>query len=134
MMAKKVTKKEIVKDLNVLASLVDVCSSFQTELGELIQQAFRSCPDLYERYKEINASLDTMTKRRCDLVEKIVIDVTKRGQTIKGDLLMAVYSNGKITWETSELNGYAVKHPEINKFKKIGKASVAIREVKKEEE
>lgn len=133
-MSKTVTKKDVMEDLNRLADLVNVCSSFQGELGELIQQALRNCPDLFERFREINESLDSFTKERQQLIEKITEAVIRRGKTVKGRELMAVYSNGRITWETKELNVYASKHPAINKFKKIGKASVAIHEVKKEEE
>ena len=132
-MAKVAAKKKIVKDLNSLQSMVDVCASYQAELGELIQQSLRSCPDLHERFTEINEALDEMTKRRCALVDTITVDVVTKGKTVKGVDLQAVFSKGRITWDTDGLNGYAVKHGAIVKFRKIGKASVSIREVKSEE-
>lgn len=122
----KEAKKTVVEDLNRLASLVTVCSSFQGELGELIQQALRSCPDLFERFQEINESLDSFTKERVELIQKITENVIRRGKTVKGTELIAVYGAGRVTWETKELNVYASKHPALNKFKKIGKVSVAI--------
>lgn len=125
-------KKVVVDDLNKLSYLVNVCSSFQDELGELIQQALRNCPDLFERFREINESIDSFTKDRQELIQKITKEVIRRGKTVKGEKLMAVYSNGRITWDTAMLNSYAVDHTAINEFKKIGKASVAFHEVKKE--
>jgi len=51
-------------------------------------------------------------------------------ESIKGEQLQAVFSKARTTWDGKKLEGYAVAHPEIEKLKKTGSPSVAIREVK----
>lgn len=57
--------------------------------------------------------------------------VTDHGESVKGDTLHAVYSPPRVTWDSKGLTGYAVAHPEIEAFKKVGKPSVSIRTIKK---
>jgi hypothetical protein len=43
---------------------------------------------------------------------------------------MAVYANGRVTWDNKGLQAYAEWHPEVDKYKKVGEPSVSIREIK----
>ena len=56
----------------------------------------------------------------------IKIAVLAAGESIKG-VYTAVFSKGRITWNTKALDGYAAAHPEIERFRKIGNPSVSIR-------
>ena len=56
--------------------------------------------------------------------------ILESGKSVKGELLQAIFSKGKTTWDTKALVGFALAHPEIDKLKKVGKPSVSIREVK----
>ncbi len=65
----------------------------------------------------------------CNLLEsEIKAEVLKQGPSVKSDNgYQAVYSKGRITWDTKALNGYALAHPEIEKLRNPGKPSVSIR-------
>lgn len=56
--------------------------------------------------------------------------VTESGETIKGELFMAVYSKPKETWDDAKLRSLAVLYPEINEAVKSGKPVVSIRKIK----
>lgn len=49
------------------------------------------------------------------------------GTSVKGAILHAVYSAGRVSWDTKSLDGYAAAHPEIAAFKKQGDPSVSLR-------
>lgn len=129
----KMKESEVIKKLSELAVVREVCESCNKELGGLIGQAFRNCPDLKERYDEIQQELETLTPRRFALIEVITKAVLEGTVSIKGEQLQAVFSKGKATWNTKGLDGYAIAHPEIDKLRKVGKPSVSIREVKSKE-
>jgi len=63
------------------------------------------------------------------LEDEIKSEVLKSGASVKGKVLQAVYSKGRITWDTSAMIGYAEAHPELNKFKKEGQPSISFRKV-----
>ena len=50
-------------------------------------------------------------------------------RSVKGDHLQAVYSKGRVSWDTRALDGYAAAHPEVAQFKREGEPSVGIRKV-----
>ena len=63
------------------------------------------------------------------LTNQVKQDVLSLGQTVKGSLLMAVWSKGRVSWDTKSLDGYIIDHPELEKFRKEGDPSVSIRKV-----
>lgn len=54
-------------------------------------------------------------------------EVLKHGASVKGTALHAVYSKGRTTWDGKLLDGYAVAHPEVLPFRKVGEPTVSIR-------
>ena len=72
------------------------------------------------QFEAVDANIDTLTL-------DIKMDVTESGTTIKGANLQAVFSKGRISWDTKALDGYAAAHPEIAPFRKEGAPSVSIR-------
>ena len=123
-------ENEVIENLGVLAKLKGLLENFQQELDELEDQAFLNCPDLNVRRHELIETLAMLSGEAAGHVDKINIGVLEKGESIKGELLQAVFSTGRTTWDTKALVGYAVAHPEIEKLKKVGKPSVSIREVK----
>lgn len=61
------------------------------------------------------------------LTDEVKQEVVEAGETVKGTFLMAVYSKGRVSWDTKSLDGYAAAHPEVAQFKKTGDPSVSIR-------
>lgn len=55
--------------------------------------------------------------------------VLEAGETAKGGSLQAVFTKGRITWDTKSLDGYAKANPVIADFRKQGEPSVSIRKV-----
>ena len=64
-----------------------------------------------------------------ELEEQIKQAVTEFGQSVKGEFLHAVFSKGRVSWDTKSLDGYAAAHPELMTFRKEGQPSVGIRKV-----
>ena len=126
----KITEEKLDK----LADIIEVCLSFNKELAEIIDQALCNCPDLKERYKEVQQELEILTPRRFALIEEINKVVLDTKESIKGEKLHAIFSKGRVTWDGQKLVGFAIAHPEINELKKTGNPSVSIREVKEVQE
>jgi hypothetical protein len=63
------------------------------------------------------------------LTQSIKASVLALGETVKGAGIQAVYTKGRESWDSKGLAGYAVAHPEIEVFRKIGEPSISIRRV-----
>ena len=63
------------------------------------------------------------------MTTEVKADVIAAGSTVKGAHLQAVFSKGRVSWDTKALDGYAAAHPEITPFRKEGEPSVSIRKV-----
>lgn len=61
-----------------------------------------------------------------ELEAEIKAAVLAEGATSRGQHLMAVYVNGRVSWDDKALNGYMVDHPELARFRNVGKPSVTI--------
>ena len=57
--------------------------------------------------------------------------VLEYGASVKTELLHAVFSGGRVSWDAKALDGFAINHPELFAFRKEGKPSVSIRQVKR---
>ena len=141
----------IEKRIEDLADLQDKIDLFelqktigQKELDEAKEALINSVltPEIMKQVEEIN--LEFMPKYQAleanDGVEllrgsktmlegELQEEIIALGKSVKGTRINAVYSKPRITWETDKLEGYAEAHPEIEKFKKVGKASVSFRKV-----
>ena len=61
------------------------------------------------------------------LESEVKAAVIQAGATVKGAHLQAVYTKGRVSWDTKGLDGYLVAHPEMAAFRKEGAPSVTIR-------
>ena len=57
--------------------------------------------------------------------------VIQAGETVKGNLIQAVYSKPRVTWDSKILEGLAIAMPEIDRAKKVGSPSVSFRRLGK---
>ena len=84
-----------------------------------------------EEFTIQTAAVDANITSLTDEIKALVIEraptVAEKERSIKGAYLQAVYSKPRTSWDTEGLDGYAVAHPEITKFRKTGKPSVSIR-------
>lgn len=82
--------------------------------------------EIESEFSEKNAVVNTKLSA---LEYEIKADVVSGGETVKGDYLMAVFTKGRVSWDTKSLDGYAAAHPEVSQFKKTGDPSVSIRTI-----
>jgi len=68
-----------------------------------------------------------INERILSLIKSIESATLSIGASEKGSRLHAVYTKGRESWDSKGLGGYAVAHPEVNAFKKVGNPSVSIR-------
>ena len=80
--------------------------------------------EIETEFSEKNIAVNT---KIAALEYEIKADVISGGETVKGDYLMAVFTKGRVSWDTKSLDGYAAAHPEVAQFKKTGDPSVSIR-------
>jgi hypothetical protein len=88
-------------------------------------------PEIRARLDEIDAEFfpqfEAVDEKTITLTSEIKTDVIQSGASVKGANLQAVFSKGRISWDTKALDGYAAAHPEIAPFRKEGAPSVSIR-------
>jgi len=123
-------KEKIVEQLNQLAEIRDLVKGFESDLVDVVEQALRCCPDKKARYEELKEHLDTAHGMETTVTGSIKQSILEIKESVRGPLLHAVYAAGRASWDTKALEGYAVAHPKILQFKKVGEPSVSIREVK----
>ena len=55
--------------------------------------------------------------------------VKQAGKSVKGQFLHAVFTKGRVTWDSKALDGYAKAHPELSEYRKEGEPSVSLRKI-----
>lgn len=64
------------------------------------------------------------------LLEGEVKELVKtEGASVKGQFLHAVFTKGRVTWDSKALDGYAKAHPELTEYRKEGEPSVSLRKI-----
>ena len=76
---------------------------------------------------EFEPALEAAQANTAALEAEIKNDVLLRGESLRGSMYQAVYSNGRVSWDAAGMNEYARDHPEVLKFRKEGQPSVALR-------
>jgi hypothetical protein len=79
---------------------------------------------------EYQSLLGVAGERIGNLESEVRALVLANGASVKGTKLHAVYTKGRVTWDTKGLDGYAAAHPELATFRKEGTPSVTIRAAK----
>jgi len=114
----------IKREISEKSSVEDICQEMKKAMYaiELLKSTIPA-----EIIEAIASHEETIAAARELLKEQVV----KTQQTFKSDFgLTIVFNNGRETWDSKGLNGYAVVHPEIACFKKIGKPYASIKEMK----
>ena len=70
---------------------------------------------------------DTVSANITALEGDIKADVIAHGETVKGAHVMAVYVNGRVSWDTKKLDGMMSLIPQLADARKQGEPSVTIR-------
>jgi len=112
--------------LSDMQAAMDFIRLHYQELRDLILT-----PEIRAALAEIDAEERTASEAAsagiATLTDEIKAEVVASGATVKGSFLQAVWSKGRVSWDTKSLDGYAAAHPEIAQFRKEGAPSVSIR-------
>ena len=119
------TEKAIAADLDTLAELKAQQDLLRMEQQEAIPPEMRQI--LADIELEFGPKHLALAERILELDARIKAAVDSYGDSIKGQRFQAVYSPGRILWDTRRLLQYAKEHPEIMEFGHLGKSSVSIR-------
>lgn len=92
-------------------------------------------PEIKARINEIEMAfavkLEGVSENIAALEAEIKQAVISAGTTVKGSFIQAVFTKGRVSWDTKSLDGYAVAHPELLSLRKVGEPSVSLRAVSK---
>lgn len=80
---------------------------------------------------DVDQEFSPMLEAIADRIEKLEAQAKEatleEGKTVKGGALQAVYSAGRVTWNSDMLDGMIALLPDIAKARKEGKPSITIR-------
>ncbi len=112
-------------ELSEIESAVEVTRlDYEAKRAALLKSIQAELDALDAEYKPL---IDSSTERIAALREEIKNDVLQHGASVKGSRLYAMYSRGRVSWDTPSLDQYAKTHPEIVAFRKQGDPSVSLR-------
>ena len=118
-----------IEKLNQLAELKSAVDALNLKKQALIDSILTD--EIKQQLAEIDAEFapeyEAVSEKTTTLEQEIKADVILAGETVKGDHLMAVFNNGRVSWDTKGLDGVLAVMPELEKFRKEGAPSVAIR-------
>jgi hypothetical protein len=76
---------------------------------------------------EFEGKAEPLRMEREMLEAEIKAAVLEAGQSIKGTHHTFSWSKPRVSWDDKGLSGYALHHPEILQFRKVGNPSVSVR-------
>jgi hypothetical protein len=86
-------------------------------------------PELDALEAEYSPLLEAAEKNIAVLENEIRTDVLLHGESVQAGSFRAVYTKGRVSWDSHGIENYAASHPEVLKFRKQGEPSVALRTV-----
>ncbi len=123
------TEIEIKQKLDRLAEYQAQKDAAMLAKQELIDAVYTA--EIKSRMAEIEAEFEEKTEgvnaNIATLEADIKAAVVEHGASVKGAVYHAVFSKGRVSWDTKSLDGYAAAHPELMTFRKEGEPSVSLR-------
>lgn len=123
---------EIKQKLDQLAEFQAQRDAAMLEKQALLDEIYTA--EIKARMAEIEAEFATKTEgvtaNIAALESEIKQAVIAHGASVKGLLFHAVFTKGRVSWDTKSLDGYATAHPELLSFRKEGEPSVSLRVAK----
>mgnify|MGYP003421757813 CR=1 FL=1 len=123
------TEIEIKQKLDRLAEYQAQKDAAMLAKQELIDAVYTA--EIKSRMAEIEAEFEGKTEgvnaNIATLEAEIKAAVVEHGASVKGAVYHAVFSKGRVSWDTKSLDGYAAAHPELMTFRKEGDPSVSLR-------
>ena len=118
--------------------MLDQLANYQAELDvlgfrkqDLIDRVLT--PEIKTQIEDIEAEFSSKAQAANEKISLLETEIKARvlgdGATVKSKFLQAVWSKGRVSWDTKALDGYSAAHPEIARFRKEGEPSVSIRKL-----
>ena len=89
--------------------------------------------DIKEQIKAIEAELAPDLERFDEIIKELSAEIktgcVEFGTSVKGENMRVSFVKGRTTWDSKGLSGYAVAHPEILQFQKVGNPYASIKNV-----
>ena len=125
-------QSEIIAKLDQLAVYREDRAQIEREkalrLAEMIPPEVQAALDAVKA--EFDIPLSVSAEITGELEAEIKDAILGLEYSVKGSKLHAIWAKPRVTWNTDGLEGYALAHPELLNFQKVGQPSVSIREVK----
>lgn len=117
----------VTKKLDRLAFTRDGIGTLQAQRAAIVDAALAEVRTVID---SLDTAIAEMLATADVTVSEIKEAVLAGKASVKGSSLHAVYSCGRVTYDSKGLDALAVVVPEVLKFRKEGDPSVSIREVK----
>jgi hypothetical protein len=125
-------KQWIESKLEQLANQEEALKSIQAQMQTAIDEAIPE--EVKAKVADIEAGYNDQIGIAQTNIASVAADIKAAvlafGQSVKSERKNAVFSKGRVSWDTKGLDGFAVANPAILAFRKEGKPSISIREVK----
>ena len=79
---------------------------------------------------EYAGKIGAASQNASELEKNIKDAILATGKSVRGHALHAVWARGRVSWETSKLEGLMIAVPQLKELRKEGEPSVSIREAK----
>lgn len=129
--------------LNLMSGIEAAASVTVNEILQEQQQLLDAIitPEMQKKINDITAEygakVEAVTINADTRVKLLKTEITtlviERGQTVRGNYEMAVYTAPQPMWDAKALEGYALAHPEILQLKRQSEARVSFRVLPKKE-
>ena len=129
-------QRKQVRDTQFKAECV-IREKIRTAKEILSDQVTAQTADVYKAIAQRKAEIEAEFAGKADAVDENIRKLTDEiknavkelGTSVKADHFQAVYVKGRVTWDTSKMDGYAVGHPEVLFMRKEGEPSVTLRRI-----
>jgi len=117
---------EKLKQYEELVTNRDLLSSRKAELiAAVIPAEVKAEIDAIEA--ELDPEIEEMDEKIAALAKELKNYVASTGEKLVGDRYQVIFTKPRKSWDNKALEGYAVAHPEILAFQKVGKPGASIR-------
>lgn len=114
-------------ELDAIHTAADVTRvDYDAKRAEILKKVKDELEALDAEFKPLMAVSE---QRIEELEDEIRQEVLKHGASVRSNSarIQAIYSKGRVTWDTKRLDRYAAVHPEVMQYRKEGKPFIQIR-------
>ena len=126
-MVSALTPTELLDLLADLRAAADKCRlDWETARDAILAPVKPQLADLDAEYTPMLAEVQAKLADAESLVKEAVL---REGASVKGKHLHAIWSKGRVSWDTKKLDGLMIALPQLNDCRTEGQPSVSIRTI-----